>query len=123
MREIKFRHVKIINDLASIVYNPTLYYAETRIEKSITAPTITTYQFIEVNKIFEEEGAIYNQYTGINDKLGTEIYEGDIVLTDFKKEEVHWDRFAWFVGENFTDATGEAYQVIGNIYENPELLK
>lgn len=80
---------------------------------------------------------ILEQFTGLHDKNGKEIYEGDIVkivgLFGFEfTGEVVYDRFGfnlkgfWFSG--FDDphlAFSEEYewQVIGNIHENPELLE
>lgn len=81
------------------------------------------------------------QYTGIKDKSGKEIYVGDIIKIDNDWEEVGFA--AGFVGYviyelgAFKLKEGEIYvpkyrlngsfgklaTVIGNIYENPELIK
>ena len=73
-----------------------------------------------------DENIILTQYTGLKDKDGNEIYEGDVVeglsLRNFKvKEVVNWDKFQWFP---FAGHWGlRDFEVIGNIYSNPELTK
>ena len=74
------------------------------------------------------------QYTGLHDKNGKEIYEGDVFEVGYFgwKCVVEWDdensRFLGFTieGERKIVYIGRSPQpvtVIGNIYSNPELLQ
>lgn len=85
------------------------------------------------------------EYTGINDKNGNEIYEGDILLDDCEETfkvvfgKLPLDKsgdcvcqFPAFYAKNCNEhpsfpsyecnQIGEWMEIIGNIYENPELL-
>ena len=87
------------------------------------------------NREIHRENYKIMQYTGLKDKNGKEIYEGDILLCDWDDKRypphnigpVKWDKenASWDLGEGgspWQDAKTH-FEVIGNIYENPELLQ
>ena len=121
MRKIKFRawhkEKKIMGEVLGIdILHKEIFFSNGDVDYC----EISDFKYIELM-----------EYTGVKDKNGKEIYEGDIFHIGSKKilYVVEWIdcglkgrqiRNKSWIGLNYWK---EDIEVIGNIYENPELLK
>ena len=136
MREIKFRawDKKCIE-----VYGTGMSYGEHEYLDDMLAFRFNHFESDNPSEI------IYEQFTGLRDKNGKEIYEGDILLgvlatagrgaVTRKEKPFHFSvvwrapSFHLSAVDRYSNSTYRWYpaftecEVVGNIHENPELLK
>ena len=140
MREILFRGKRTDNgEWFYGYYTNARYYLDKKEMHIIFEQDVEVYPHSEFAGGEEVIPETVGQYTGLTDKNGRKIFEGDIVVfADFFNDEIHrgvvyWcDLAFWF---DCTETEGDegmyslAYisvnvlEVIGNIYDNPELLE
>lgn len=108
--------------------------------KALQVMVVKSVAFLSVPFFADEDHGIYMQFTGLLDRNGKEIYEGDVLIADVnclsdmgrQGVEVVWWNSGFCtrkIGTTFEPVplhicvVGFRPEIIGNIYENPELLE
>lgn len=135
LREIEFRVWDTQNE--RIVYNPYIfertpdYYLNNSEWEDWRKTDYIFYEFWQDVEDGINRPCIVMQYTNIKDKNGNKIFQGDIIkYTQYyintnmkyqKVKEVKWNSDRWNIYE--TNAGEGDIEIIGNIYQNSELIK
>lgn len=131
MREILFRGKRVDNG-EWVTGTP---FIEANCCKMITAVALHP-DFVDEGNVYFSEGfpvrqETVGQYIGAADKNGCKIFEGDVVLYSGEINLVEWDDFeaSFFLSNEddercyFDAVDNDSMFIIGNIYDNPELLE
>ena len=138
MREILFRGKRIDNgEWVEGYYVKALDMYDKKIHTIFDTAT-TFYSFGETSGFELIDPDTICQYTGLTDKKGQKIWEGDILEghlddkfpEDVTREKVIWHESGWKTEESRCDDKAyldefdtENFEVVGNVFDNPELLE
>ena len=133
MREILFRAKRADNgEWVEGYFAIGKWYLDEKERHAILPIDLCFYPHCEINEWIEIDPETVCQYTGLTDKNGKRIWENDIVkigantLVRWSKKYAGWClvQRGWMYEHFFGEAIDERdCEVVGNIFDNPELLK